>query len=130
LTRAADCPNILRLAVRQIDFREFIMKFARWALIALAATSLPAFADGDVEAGRIKANTCMGCHGIPNYNNVYPTYRVPRLGGQSVKYIEAALKGYRSGDRAHPTMRAQAANLSDQDIADISAYLAHAPAHK
>ncbi|HSW13509.1 MAG TPA: cytochrome c [Solimonas sp.] len=106
------------------------MKFARWGLFALVATSLPAFADGDIEAGRIKANTCMGCHGIPNYNNVYPTYRVPRLGGQSVKYLEVALKGYRSGDRPHPTMRAQAASLSDQDIADISAYLAHAPAHK
>lgn len=104
------------------------MKFARWGLLALVATVLPAHADGgDIEAGRIKANTCMGCHGIPNYNNVYPTYRVPRLGGQSVKYIEAALKGYRVGDRPHPTMRAQAANLSDQDIADIAAYLHSAP---
>lgn len=106
------------------------MKLARWGLLALVAMALPAFADGDVEAGRIKANTCMGCHGIPNYNNVYPTYRVPRLGGQNVKYLEAALKGYKNGDRAHLTMRAQAANLSDQDIADIAAFFAHAPAHK
>lgn len=106
------------------------MKFARWGLLALVAMALPAFADGDVEAGRVKANTCMGCHGIPNYNNVYPTYRVPRLGGQNAKYLEAALKGYKNGDRPHGTMRAQAASLSDQDIADISAFFAHAPAHK
>lgn len=105
------------------------MKFARWGLLALVAMALPAHAEGNVEAGRIKANTCMGCHGIPNYNNVYPTYRVPRLGGQNVRYLEVALKGYKSGDRAHATMRAQAANLSDQDIADIAAYLAHAPAN-
>ncbi len=109
------------------------MKFARWGLIALAAALLaPAAvaADGDAEAGRVKANTCMGCHGIPKYNNVYPTYRVPKVGGQSAAYIEAALKAYKSGERPHPTMHAQAASLSDQDIADIAAFLVDAPAHK
>ena len=106
------------------------MKFARWALVALAAAlAAPAFADGDVAAGRIKANTCMGCHGIPNYNNVYPTFRVPRLGGQSRDYVAAALHAYKSGERPHKTMQAQAANLSDQDIDDVAAYIAHA-AHK
>lgn len=107
------------------------MKSARWGLIALAATlSAPAFAEGNAAEGRIKANTCMGCHGILNYNNVYPSYRVPRLGGQSQEYISAALHAYKSGERPHKTMQAQAANLSDQDIADIAAYLAVSPAHK
>lgn len=107
------------------------MKFARWGLVALAATlAAPAFAEGNAEAGRIKANTCMGCHGIPNYNNVYPTYRVPHLGGQPKEYIVAALNAYKTGERPHKTMQAQVANLSDQDIADIAAYLAVAPGHK
>mgnify|MGYP001556357378 CR=1 FL=1 len=76
------------------------MKLARWGLLALVAMALPAFAEGgNVEAGRVKANTCMGCHGIPNYNNVYPTYRVPRIGGQTEAYIVATLKGYKNGDR-------------------------------
>ncbi|TXH04842.1 MAG: cytochrome c [Nevskiaceae bacterium] len=106
------------------------MKFARvGALITAATLSVPALADGSVEAGRVKANTCMGCHGIPKYNNVYPTYRVPKLGGQHKDYIIAALKEYRSGDRPHKTMQAQAASLSDQDIDDIAAYLEHAAAH-
>lgn len=104
------------------------MKFARWGILALVAATMPAFAEGDVEAGRIKANTCMGCHGIPNYNNVYPTYRVPKLGGQPAAYLEVALKAYKSGERPHPTMRAQAASLSDQDIADIAAFFHAAPA--
>lgn len=104
------------------------MKYARWGVLALAAFALPALADGNAQAGRIKANTCMGCHGIPNYNNVYPTYRVPKLGGQNARYMEIALKAYKSGERAHGTMYAQAASLSDQDIADIAAYLATAPA--
>ena len=106
------------------------MKFARWGAAALAAAvAVPAFADGNAEAGRIKANTCMGCHGIPNYNNVYPSYRVPRVGGQQREYIAAALHAYKSGERPHKTMQAQASNLSDQDIADIAAYLSAAPAH-
>src|SRR5581483_8948878 len=96
------------------------------ACLLLALPTLVAAA-GDPEAGRIKANTCMGCHGIPNYNNVYPTYRVPKLGGQSEGLIIAALQEYKAGNRAHKTMRAQAATLSDQDMADISAYLRRAP---
>ncbi len=109
-----------------------MMLTAPRAVLAALALSLAASAHaaGDVEAGRIKANTCMGCHGIPNYNNAYPTYRVPRLGGQHPEYIVAALKEYREGKRAHGTMHAQGMSLSDQDMEDIAAYLAKAPAHK
>lgn len=107
-----------------------LMKSLRLGLMALAAlVSMPALAEGDAEAGRIKANTCMGCHGIPNYNNVYPTYRVPKLGGQSAGLIVSALKAYKLGERPHPTMRAQAASMSDKDMADIAAYLVKAPEH-
>jgi len=81
-------------------------------------------AAGDVAAGKIKAETCMGCHGIPGYNNVYPTYHVPRLGGQWPEYLVAALKAYRAEERAHKTMQAQAKSLSDQDMEDIAAYYA------
>lgn len=97
---------------------------AATALLMLGAA--PAFA-GDPDAGRIKASTCMGCHGIPLYNNVYPTYRVPKIGGMSAEYLELALKAYRDGERDHPTMMSQAMSLSDQDIADIAAFLANAP---
>lgn len=104
------------------------MRYGAIAAIALC-TSVNAGAAGDPAAGRVKANTCMGCHGIPNYTNAYPTYRVPKLGGQSEGLIVTALKAYKSGERPHLTMRAQAANLSDQDMADIAAYLTQAPAH-
>ena len=85
---------------------------------------MQAYAAGDADRGRIRGETCLGCHGVASYTNVYPTYRVPKLGGQHAEYIGAALKGYRSGERSHPTMNAQASGLSDQDIADISAYFA------
>jgi len=90
-------------------------------LIAHAGTAL---AEGDAVAGRVAAETCLGCHAVDTYNNVYPTYHVPRLGGQQAGYVESALKAYRDGSRKHDTMHANAANLSDQTIADLAAYFA------
>lgn len=80
-------------------------------------------AEGNAEAGAIKAYTCTGCHGIPGYFNVYPTYKVPKLVGQNYEYLVLALHAYRNGERKHVTMRNQASSLSEQDIMDISAYL-------
>ena len=99
---------------------------ARAAALILAAAlfSQPAVAEGDPEAGRELGSTCLGCHGIEGYRNAYPSYRVPKLGGQKAGYLEIALRGYRDGTRKHPTMVAQATSLSDQEIADVSAYLA------
>ena len=92
--------------------------------VALVAT-LPmiAFAQGNAEAAKTKVAMCAGCHGIPGYKASFPAvYSVPRIGGQSPKYIENALVAYRKGDRSHPTMRGIAGSLSDQDIADLAAY--------
>jgi cytochrome c553 len=55
---------------------------------------------------------------------VYPTYSVPKLRGQRPQYLVAALRAYKSGDRSHGTMHSQAASMSEQDMADIAAYLA------
>ena len=92
------------------------------AAAALGMAPLDAAAKGDPERGAVIAYTCTGCHGIPFYKNVYPTYTVPKLGGQNQEYLISALQAYRSGSRKHPTMQAQAATLSDQDILDITAY--------
>jgi len=104
------------------------MRFSTLAALLLvsSAFSLPAVAAGDATAGRIKAYTCTGCHGIAGYTNAYPNYHVPRIAGQNYEYLVVALKAYQSGQRKHPTMNAQAESLSEQDIFDISAYLASA----
>jgi cytochrome c553 len=83
-----------------------------------------ASAEGNVERGEVLGYTCLGCHGVEGYRNAYPSYRVPKLGGQKASYLIAALRGYRDGTREHPTMSAHAASLSDQDIEDTAAYLA------
>lgn len=70
-----------------------------------------------------KVEMCVGCHGIVGYQASFPeVYRVPKIAGQSAKYIAAALNAYKTGDRKHPTMRGIADSLSEQDITDISAY--------
>ncbi|MFP5349596.1 MAG: c-type cytochrome [Gammaproteobacteria bacterium] len=90
-------------------------------LFATAANAQPA---GDAEAGKLRAGLCAGCHAIPGYRNAYPTYSVPKLGGQHAAYIVTALKAYQTGQRSHPTMQAIAASLSDKDMADLGAYFA------
>ena len=107
-----------------------LMRSLLWVIAAGLLGMSTAQAGGNAEAGKVKASTCMGCHGIKAYTNVYPTYHVPRLGGQSAEYIISALKAYKSGDRNHPTMHAQAASLSEQDMADIAAFITQAPAVK
>ena len=102
-------------------------KFAIASLVLLTAASSAAFGAGDAAAGKAKKSMCAGCHGIPGYRTVYPdTYQVPKLGGQHAQYIVDALKGYKSGDRKHATMRAIAGSLTEQDMNDLAAYYAEA----
>jgi cytochrome c553 len=93
------------------------------AVLASTAFAATATAAGNADAGKTKVYTCGGCHGVPGYKNAYPNYHVPRIAGQNADYLIAALKEYRSGEREHPTMRAQGESLSDQDMQDIAAYL-------
>jgi cytochrome c553 len=79
---------------------------------------------GDAGRGETLSYTCTGCHGVETAVNAYPSYHVPKLGGQNADYLEIALQGYRAGARGHDTMHAQASQLSDQDIADVAAYFA------
>jgi cytochrome c553 len=111
-------------------------RFGSGALsVALACAALACSASfaqnaplkGDPQHGKAISYTCLGCHGIEGYRNAYPNYEVPRLRGQYPEYLVAALEEYRSGQRTHTTMHAQASDLSAQDMADIAAYFAGKP---
>ena len=95
------------------------MKFSIYVASFFLLSSLQVFAEKTPEE---LSSTCLGCHGIVSYNNIYPTYKVPKLGNQHKDYIVSALKAYRSGERLHPTMRAHAVNLSDVEISKIADY--------
>ncbi|MDP3519846.1 MAG: c-type cytochrome [Hydrogenophaga sp.] len=100
-------------------------------VVAMVTMTLATFAAqaqapaGDVKAGESKAAMCIGCHGIPGYQNSFPEiHKVPMIQGQSDKYIISALGAYKKGERKHPSMRGIAASLSDQDMADLAAFYA------
>src|SRR3546814_1623622 len=83
----------------------------------------PVAPTGSAERGKQLTFTYQGCHGVVGYKNAYPNYHVPLIGGQSATYLVNALNEYQKGTRKHPTMQAQAMSFSEQDIADIAAYL-------
>ncbi len=90
------------------------------------AAAVPAPLTGSYDNGRVLAYTCQGCHGITGYKNAYPSYRVPKIGGQTQQYLSQALSEYRQGKRRHPTMQAQSMSFSEQEIADLAVYLSTA----
>jgi len=96
------------------------------SLLVASATAFSAHAQdvkGDAKAGEKKIAMCIGCHGISGYQASFPEiYRVPMISGQNAKFITSALNAYKKGERRHPSMRAIAESLSDQDIADVAAY--------
>lgn len=96
--------------------------FAMFVACATSSASAQAV-QGNPQAGAGKVAMCIGCHGIAGYQASFPeVHKVPKISGQSAAYIASALEAYRKGDRSHPSMRAVAQSLSDQDIADVAAY--------
>ena len=99
-----------------------------FALTVSAVSSLSWAQDvkGDANAGSKKIAMCIGCHGIEGYQASFPeVYKVPKISGQAEKYISNVLNAYKKGERKHPTMRGIADSLTEQDMADISAYYAN-----
>ena len=89
------------------------------AAFAFAGTAAAAKA-GNAAAGKQKATACAACHGADGNQTLDGTY--PRLAGQYPDYLAKSLREYRSGQRKNAVMAGQAQALSDEDIADLSAY--------
>ncbi len=87
------------------------------ATLFSVAISSPAWASGDVAAGKAKSAACAACHG-PDGNSTVPDF--PKLAGQNGDYLSHTLQAYKT----NAIMNGQAASLSDQDIANLAAYYA------
>jgi len=96
------------------------------AALVASVTVFAAHAEGvqgDPQAGAKKNAMCIGCHGIVGYQASFPeVYKVPKISGQGGKYIAASLNAYKKGERKHPTMKGVSVTLTEQDIADLSAF--------
>ena len=81
--------------------------------------SVPVQAKGNAEAGKAKSATCAACHGSDGNS---PTPNFPKLAGQHQDYLYHSLKDYKSGKRKNAIMAGQVQNLSESDMADLTAY--------
>ncbi|HAS6659292.1 TPA: c-type cytochrome [Vibrio parahaemolyticus] len=79
---------------------------------------------GDAEKGKVKAPSCVYCHGT---NELSSNDAYPNLAGQSPKYLYDSMKAYQDGLRTGPLaemMKAQLRMLNDEDLRDVAAFFA------
>jgi cytochrome c553 len=86
----------------------------------MAIASFNALA-GDPVAGKAKAMSCAGCHGV---NGISNNGMWPNLAGQKEAYLASQLQMFKDGRRNNAMMSAMSKGLSDADIANLAAYYA------
>ena len=91
------------------------------AIALLSFVPAIAFSAGNAAEGQNKSAVCHACHGATG-KSIQPIY--PNLGGQHQDYLSITLYGFRDGSRQNAIMNGFAANLTDADIEDISAWYA------
>lgn len=94
-----------------------------WVLISMLLIA-PVYA-ADVEAGKSKAQMCVGCHGQAGVSR---NATWPNLAGQQAAYIEAQLGKFKSKQRQNPIMNGIAFGLEESDMKNLAAYFAGLPA--
>jgi cytochrome c553 len=85
-------------------------------LVGMASLSANA---ADINKGKASSATCAACHGAKGVSAI-PMY--PNLAGQKTNYLIKQLKDFKSGARKDPVMKSMAMMLSDEDVANVSAY--------
>ena len=92
------------------------------ALFAMLMAAGAVQAGGDAANGEALSEDCAGCHGDDGKGDD----ETPALAGMDKAAHVAALKGYASGEREDESgmMADYAADLSEQDMADLAAYYA------
>ena len=99
---------------------------------ALAAPALPAFAAGDTPAkpdlAKGKASyeaVCAACHGADGNSTIVLN---PKLAHQHPEYLLKQLHDFKSEKRADPVMKGFASMLSEEEMRNITGWLATQPA--
>lgn len=90
-------------------------------VVGAAALATGTWAMAQAPGGPAVARPCMVCHG-PLGQATQPD--TPHLAGQPASYLTAQLRAFRSGARRHEVMSVIAKPLSDDDIAQLSAWFA------
>jgi cytochrome c553 len=89
------------------------------ALVIVSAAQDRAEAQGDVKAGRQKAEVCVVCHGLDGLAKIP---EAPNLAGQSEGYLIEQINAFKSGERKNEMMSVVVQDLSPTDIENLAAY--------
>lgn len=113
---------------------KFTMLLAASGLLFAGSAGAESLVEGDAEAGKARAVTCMACHGAEGNSS---SALWPNIAGQNAGYMLAQLQAFKKGlaepdategVRRDPLMSSQAAMLSDEDMANLAVYFESLPA--
>ena len=102
---------------------------------AMAVSAVSAQAAGEVQKPAAKPDlvkgeasytaVCVACHAADGNSTIAAN---PKLAQQHPEYLVKQLQEFKSGKRANPVMQGMASLLSDDDMRNVSAWLATKPA--
>lgn len=102
------------------------MQSVSMALLLTCVWVTPVLA-ADSKAGEEKAAICAGCHG-PSGKSNNPQW--PNLAAQQQTYFVNQLEAFKAGSRKNSIMQSMAANLTNEDMANLAVYFSSQPAVK
>ena len=88
---------------------------------AMSAAMIATSPAADLDAGKKKAELCVGCHGE---NGISLMENIPSLAGQPDQFIQWQLVFFRSGARKNEQMQPIAEQVDNDDIRNLGAYFA------
>ena len=91
-------------------------------VLSIMFSCLSNAADPIVGEKKFKEKNCVSCHGPKGMGMA----SYPRIGGKEVDYLTKRLETYRAGEKIGANsdlMIMNAKKLTDEDIADLTAYL-------
>lgn len=89
--------------------------------IAISVAKTPPAKPDPASAGKAATAGCAGCHGE---TGVTKTPGMPSLTGLDLKYLVAAIRAYKGGQRKHDMMKTLVSALSDADINNMAFFYA------
>jgi cytochrome c553 len=110
----------MRRASSPLQDRMMTKKLSAVAAIGLGLLAADPVMAASAQAGRQKvAGLCQACHGMDGLSK---NPESPNLAGQLENYLAKALNEYRSGERKNESMNIVAKELTDEEIANVSAF--------
>ena len=89
------------------------------ALVAAACAASASFAADPAAGKKVAQGTCAVCHGL---DGIAKNPDAPHLAAENVEYLMRQLKAFKAGERKHEQMSIIAQGMSDEQMADVSAW--------